>query len=181
MIFKEIKNYRFPLWLTVFLLLLISIPFFIYQENYSLAKILGVLLVCSITIALRYWFAVAKNRNNVVARVVLNQNDLFDLERDFKPFVNYSKESKKVIIHRIGILLSKVRFVGPDDLLLNRRESIQVAFIYTCENWTDDFLISGDWIFKLSDTSVLNDADFNFTISIDHLKQKIINIQLPNI
>ena len=121
MIFKEIKNYRFPLWLTVFLLLLISIPFFIYQENYSLAKILGVLLVCSITIALRYWFAVAKNRNNVVARVVLNQNDLFDLERDFKPFVNYAKESKKVIIHRIGILLSKVRFVGPDDLLLNRR------------------------------------------------------------
>ena len=110
MIFKEIKNYRFPLWLTVFLLLLISIPFFIFQENYALAKISGIVLVCSITIALRYWFSVAKNRNNVVARVVLNQNDLFDLERDFKPFVNYAKESKKVIIHRIGILLSKVRF-----------------------------------------------------------------------
>ena len=98
MFFNEIKNYRFPLWLTVFLLLLISIPFFIFQENYALAKVLGIVLVLSITIALRYWFAVAKNRNNVVSRVILNRNDLFDLERDFKPFVNYSKESKKVII-----------------------------------------------------------------------------------
>ena len=98
MFFNEIKNYRFPLWLTVFLLLLISIPFFIFQENYAMAKVSGIVMVCSITIALRYWFAVAKNRNHVVARVVLNQNDLFDLERDFKPFVNYDNESKKVII-----------------------------------------------------------------------------------
>jgi len=181
MIFNEIKNYRFPLWLTVFLLLLISIPFFIYQENYSLAKILGVLLVCSITIALRYWFAVAKNRNNVVARVVLNQNDLFDLERDFKPFVNYSKESKKVIIHRIGILLSKVRFVGSDDLLLNRRESIQVAFIYICENWTTDFIVNSKWVFKLSGVTAVNDSEFEYLLSIDDLRQKMDNIKLPNI
>ena len=112
---------------------------------------------------------------------MLNQNDLFDLERDFKPLGNYDNESKKVIIHRIGILLSKVKFIGPDNHFLDRREAIQVAFIYICENWTDDFLINSDWIFKLADTSDLNNAEFNFTISLDHLKQKMINIQLPNI
>ncbi len=181
MIFNKIKNYRFPLWITVFLLLLISIPFFIFQGNYTLAKVLGVLLVCSITIALRYWFAVAKNRNNVVARVILNKNDLFDLERDFKSFVNYDNESKKIIIHRIGIMLSKVRFIGPDNLLLNRRESIRMAFIYICENWTEDFLINSDWVFKLSEATVANDSEFHYTLSLDNIKQKFINIQLPNI
>lgn len=181
MIFNEIKNYRFPLWMTVFLLLLISIPFFIFQGYYSLAKISGVLLVCSITIALRYWFAVAKNRNNVVARVVLNKNDLFDLERDFKSFLNYDNESKKVIIHRVGILLSKVKFIGPENLLLNRRESIQMAFIYICENWTNDFLIDSDWIFKLSEIDGADDAGFNYTLSVVSLRQKKNNIELPNI
>ena len=104
MIFNKIKNYRFPLWITVFLLLLISIPFFIFQGNYTLAKVLGVLLVCSITIALRYWFAVAKNRNNVVARVILNKNDLFDLERDFKSFVNYSNPMNDDLFRFIVII-----------------------------------------------------------------------------
>ena len=181
MFFNEIKNYRFPLWLTVFLLLLISIPFFIFQENYALAKISGIILVCSITIALRYWFSVAKNRNNVVARVILNKNDLFDLERDFKPFINYDNESKKVVINRIGILLSKVRFIGTDDLHLDRRESIQLAFIYICENWTTDFIVNSKWVFKLSGVTAVNDSEFEYLLSIDGLRQKMDNIKLPNI
>jgi len=181
MFFNEIKNYRFPLWLTVFLLLLISIPFFIFQENYALAKISGIVLVCSITIALRYWFSVAKNRNNVVARVILNKNDLFDLERDFKPFINYDNESKKIVINRIGILLSKVRFVGPNDLLLDRRESIQMAFIYICENWTTNFIVNSNWVFKLSGGTAVNDSKFEYFLSLDDLRQKIDQIKLPNI
>jgi len=181
MFFNEIKNYRFPLWLTVFLLLLISIPFFIFQENYAMAKVSGIVLVCSITIALRYWFAVAKNRNNVVARVILNKNDLFDLERDFKPFINYDNESKKIVINRIGILLSKVRFVGPNDLLLDRRESIQMAFIYICENWTTNFIVNSNWVFKLSGGTAVNDSKFEYFLSLDDLRQKIDQIKLPNI
>ena len=70
--------------------------------------------------------------------LILNQNDLFDLERDFKPFVNYDNESKKVMsLTGLEYYFQRLGLWGQIDLLLNRRESIQVAFIYICENWTD--------------------------------------------
>ena len=113
--------------------------------------------------------------------LILNQNDLFDLERDFKPFINYDNESKKIVINRIGILLSKVRFVGPNDLLLDRRESIQMAFIYICENWTTNFIVNSNWVFKLSGGTAVNDSKFEYFLSLDDLRQKIDQIKLPNI
>ena len=180
MIFDEIKNYRFPFWLAVFSLLLISIPVFIFSGAFIWAKVSGVILVCSLLIALKYWFAVAKNRNHIVPRVVLNKNDLFDLSRDFKTFSSFSEESKDVIIHRIGILLSKVKFVKSDFTLLDRRHSIQLGFVYTCEHWTDDFNVSPDWIFQLTEEYSSDDSKYKYVLSINDLNEKFKNIQISN-
>ena len=181
MIFNEIKNYRFPVWLTVFLLLLVSIPIFIYAEMYSLAKTFGVLLVCSILIALKYWFAVARNRNDVVSRVVLNRNDLFDIERDFKSFSSFEEESKNIIINRIGLLLAKVKFVDENLLLLDRRKSIQMAFVYICENPSEVFEVSRDWVFLLSGNDSKKEFSYKYVLSEEDLSKKILEIVQPNI
>lgn len=181
MIFNKIKNYRFPLWLTVFLFLLVSIPIFVYAEMYSMAKTSGVLLVCSILVALKYWFAVARNRNDVVSRVVLNRNDLFDLERDFKSFSGFEEESKNIIINRVGLLLAKVKFVDENLSLLDRRKSIQLAFVFTCENATQNFEASRDWVFLLSENDHKKEASFKFILSEENLSKKFIEITQPNI
>lgn len=171
MIFNKINNYRFPVWITVFLFLLVSIPMSFYFGYYILAKISGVILVCSILIAMKYWFAVSSNRNNVVPRVVLNNNDLFDLSRDFKSFSAFNDETKNIIINRIGLLLAKVKFINTNLTLLERRESIQLAYVYTLENWTDDFIVNLDWIFQLT-TDAYAETKYEYVVSIDDLHKK---------
>ena len=74
MIFQKINKYRFSLWIAVFLVLLIGIPFsVIVLDAFFLAKTFGVLLVLTLLVAIKYWFAVSRNTNLVVPRVVLNK------------------------------------------------------------------------------------------------------------
>lgn len=173
MVFNKITEYRFPFWIAVFSFLLISIPFSVMVlENLPLAKVLGAMLVILLLVALRFWFSVARNRNNIVPRVVLNKNDLFDLNKDFSSFKSISSEDKDIILNRIGILLSRVKFVNGNNQLLERREAIQTAYIYVCENWTDDFVVNANWIFSLSKGDPVNKAEIKFTLLIDSFDQK---------
>ena len=173
MVFKKITEYRFSFWIAVFSFLLISIPFsVIVIENLQLAKIFGSALVILLIIALRFWFSVARNRNNIVPRVVLNKNDLFDLNKDFSSFKSISSEDKDIVLSRIGILLSRVKFVNGNNQLLDRREAIQTAYIYVCEHWTDDFVVDNDWVFSLTKVASTNKVDMKFTLLLDSLDQK---------
>ena len=176
MILNEIKNYRFPVWITVFLCLLSAIPICIVFDLVVLAKICGVLLVVSILFAMKYWFAVAKNRNNIVPRVVLNKNDLFDLSRDFNSFSAMNQEDQTVTLNRIGLLLARAKFVNQDHGLLERRESIQLSYLYITEHWTDGFQVSSDWIFILSNTET-DSSRYKFSISSSDLKNKLSSTQ----
>ena len=173
MVFKKITEYRFPFWIAVFSFLLISIPFSVMViENLQLAKIFGSVLVILLIIALRFWFSVARNRNNIVPRVVLNKNDLFDLNKDFSSFKSISSEDKDIVLSRIGILLSRVKFVNGNNQLLDRREAIQIAYIYVCEHWTDDFVVNTDWVFSLTKVASTSKVDMKFTLLLDSLDQK---------
>ena len=62
---KNLK-YRFPLWISVFFLLLILVPIGILMNMILLAKLAGILSTIFLIIAIRFWFVVAKNRNNKV-------------------------------------------------------------------------------------------------------------------
>lgn len=173
MIFKKITDYRFPFWIAVFSFLLISIPFSVMVlDNLFLAKFFGATLVILLLFALRFWFSVARNRNNIVPRVVLNKNDLFDLYKDFKSFKGISSADQDIILNRIGILLSKVKFIDGNNHLLERREAIQAAYIYVCENWTDDFIVNPDWIFSFSKEKSNNESNFKFSLLFETFEQK---------
>jgi len=141
-------------------------------DNLLLAKILGATLVILLLFALRFWFAVARNRNNIVPRVVLNKNDLFDLHKDFNSFKEIPAADQDVILNRIGILLSKVKFIDENYQLLERREAIQMSYVYVCENWTEDFNVNADWIFSFSDAITNNENSFRFSLSTQDYKNK---------
>jgi len=179
MIFNKIKNYRFPFWLTVFLLFLAMIPVSIYLDEYLYAKIFGIMLVLSLFIALKFWFAVARNRNNVVSRVVLNKNDVFDISRDFSSFSSIDEKSKKVLIHRVGLLLAQVKFVDSKLNLLERRESIQLSIVYVCDNWTDDFEVNANWVFQLVDFSTEVSSQVKYFLTKNQLEDKRSELIIP--
>ena len=173
MVFNKITEYRFSFWIAVFSFLLIIIPFSVMVlGNLYLAKISGAVLVILLLVALRFWFSVARNRNNIVPRVVLNKNDLFDLNKDFSSFKSISSEDKDIVLNRIGILLSRVKFVDDNNQLLDRREAIQTAYIYVCEHWTDDFVVNTGWIFSLTKVDSDTKDDMKFTLLLDSLDQK---------
>lgn len=165
MFFNKIKQYRFSFWIAVFSFLLISIPIsVIYVESMSLAKFFGILLVLLLILALKIWFSVAKNRNDITPRVVLNKNDLFDLNKDFKDFLTLSVSDRDILVNRIGLLLSKVKFVDASNSLLDRRDAIRVAYTYVCLNTESEFKVNTDWIFLFSSSKPEHDTLYKYVL-----------------
>ena len=171
MIFNKIKQYRFSFWIAVFSFLLIAIPIsVIYVESMSLAKFFGILLVLLLIIALKIWFSVAKNRNDIIPRVVLNKNDLFDLNKDFKDFLTLSSSDRDILVNRIGLLLSKVKFVDASNSLLDRRDAIRVAYTYVCLNTKTEFRVNSDWIFLFTSLKPESDSLYKYVLLEDDFK-----------
>lgn len=171
MFFNKIKQYRFSFWIAVFSFLLISIPIsVIYVESMSLAKFFGILLVLLLILALKIWFSVAKNRNDITPRVVLNKNDLFDLNKDFKDFLTLSVSDRDILVNRIGLLLSKVKFVDASNSLLDRRDAIRVAYTYVCLNTESEFKVNTDWIFLFSSSKPEPDTLYKYVLLEDDFK-----------
>lgn len=171
MIFNKIKEYRFSFWIAVFSFLLIAIPIsVIYLKSMSLAKFFGILLVILLILALKIWFSVAKNRNDIVPRVVLNKNDLFDLNKDFKDFLTLSASNRDILVNRIGLLLSKVKFVDASNTLLDRRNAVRVAYTYVCLNTGQDFKVNTDWVFLFSPSKPESDTLYKYVLLEDDFK-----------
>jgi hypothetical protein len=125
---KKTLNYRFPLWLTVIFFTLFSIPLLVLYEYLTLAKIAGVITVVLTTIAIRYWLIVARQKTGVIEKVPLTKNDLFDLKRLFPYFNHLSNSEITVYMDKIGLVLSRNRFLDDKGEHLSKSTSIQLAF-----------------------------------------------------
>jgi len=122
-------SYRFPFWLAVIFLCLITVPVSVMTGNISLAKIAGVLTTILLVIAIRFWFSVAKKRNNKIDRIVLNTNDHFDLVRYFPFLKSWNKFDLTVLKDRIGIVLSRYPIFGIDHLVADKEVAIKFAAV----------------------------------------------------
>jgi len=122
-------SYRFPFWLAVIFLCLITVPVSVMTGNISLAKIAGVLTTILLVIAIRFWFSVAKKRNNKIDRIVLNTNDHFDLVRYFPFLKSWNKFDLTVLKDRIGIVLSRYPILGIDHLVADKEVAIKFAAV----------------------------------------------------
>ena len=135
-----------------------------------LAKFFGFMLVVLLIVALRIWFSVARNRNNIVPRVILNKNDIFDLKKDFKDFSSLNLIEQDIIINRIGVLLSKVKFVDGSNALLEKRNAIRVAYVYVCLNWSKAFKVESDWMFLYASSVPKDRKPYKYVLLEEYFK-----------
>ncbi len=122
-------SYRFPFWLAVIFLCLITVPVSVMLGNISIAKIAGVLTTVLLVFAIRFWFSIAKKRNNKIDRIVLNANDIFDLVRYFPFLKSWNKSELTILKDRIGIILSRYPILGTDQLVADKEIAIKFAAV----------------------------------------------------
>jgi len=152
---KNRVNYRFPLWLTVIFLLLILIPYAILSNQMILAKISGLLCLLVVIIAMRFWFDAAKHNSGVKDRVIINNNDWFDLERLYPSIYKWNKNDTQALRDRIGILLANVEFRKSSSELCNRIEAIEVAFQLSVYYWEEDFFTKDySFVYMVTDSGI---------------------------
>jgi hypothetical protein len=135
---KNRVNYRFPLWLTVIFLLLILIPFAILTHYIVLAKISGVLCLLVVIVAMRFWFRAAKLNSDVRDRVILNNNDWFDLERTYPSVYKWNKREVSILKDRIGLMLANTEIRNINNELCPRKEAIETAFQLCVFYWEEN-------------------------------------------
>ena len=135
---KTRVNYRFPLWLTVIFLLLVLVPCAILSNYILVAKISGLLCLLVVIVALRFWFRAAKLNSNVKDRVILNNNDWFDLERLYPSIYRWNKGEVSILKDRIGLMLANTEIRNRENELCTRKEAIEIAFQFCVYYWEDN-------------------------------------------
>jgi hypothetical protein len=141
---KNRVNYRFPLWLTVIFLLLILVPCAILTNQIVLAKLSGLVCLLVVIVALRFWFRAAKLNSNTRDRVLINNNDWFDLERLYPSLYRWNKKDISILKDRIGLLLANIEMRRNKEELCTRAEAIEIAFQFCVYCWGEDYLQTDD-------------------------------------
>lgn len=179
---KNRVNYRFPFWLTVIFLLLILIPCAILTQYILVAKLSGILCLLVVIIAMRFWFRAAKLNSDVKDRVILNNNDWFDLERTYPSLYKWNKREVSILKDRIGLMLSNTEIRNKSDELCSRMEAIEIAFQFCVYNWEENLIRTGNtcvyigedsrlYMKNIENDQVLIHLSLGFTQSFESIKE----------
>lgn len=179
---KNRVNYRFPFWLTVIFLLLILIPCAILTQYILVAKLSGILCLLVVIIAMRFWFRAAKLNSDVKDRVILNNNDWFDLERTYPSLYKWNKREVSILKDRIGLMLSNTEIRNKSDELCSRMEAIEIAFQFCVYNWEENLIRTGNtcvfigedsrlYMKNIENDQVLIHLSLGFTKSFESIKE----------
>jgi len=192
---KKTLNYRFPLWLTVIFFTLFSIPVFVYFDLFMLAKISGVVTVVLTSIALRFWMSVAKQKTEIISRVPITKNDIFDLKRIFPYFNKLSTNEQIELQDKIGAVLARFRFINESGEHYSKLNSIQLGLFFVLadvsnlNNFKNCVIVNSDSILDtLNDTvsvytyplkTIIDEKSIN-NLSISELSQheKVTNLAI---
>lgn len=163
------NNYRFKFWLSLFALLLSSIPLFIWLDFFLLAKLTGILVLVLLLFAMRKWFAQARSNNNRVERVVLSTNDLFLLKQILPAYRTFDSSDQRILNDQLGLFLAEVRFKGEWSMKLQ----MMAGIIVVLATWQNGYTNKQSWTFVLNEEQSVFLEDYpqiNFVISEDSLK-----------
>jgi len=120
-------NQRFPLWVSLFFFLIFSIPILSFFDFKYISKIIGVLTLFLIIFAMRFWLTNSKKFSNVVNRVVLNKNQIFELDRKYLFFKRLNYSQKRILVDNTGIILAETGFLIFDSGI-PKEDLIDIAF-----------------------------------------------------
>ncbi|MFN5983508.1 MAG: hypothetical protein ACK476_12340 [Fluviicola sp.] len=101
---------KYFVWILVYAVLLIAIPLLIEYKYILPAKILGFILVSLITISIRVWLRKANKLFNSEPKVVLTNNDRFDLDVLIPVYKNWSNTNRKEFERKLSSTITKIDF-----------------------------------------------------------------------
>jgi hypothetical protein len=134
---------KFIIWISVFFLLLISIPGLASFDLFGLAKVIGVVTVVLVSLAIRVWTNQSKKNSLVKERIILNRNDRFHIDKTVTSFKGLDADKKKMFLDRVALFLATIPFDCEHKGDLDRDECISVACHYILSSLeNDEFLIS---------------------------------------
>lgn len=137
-----LNKFHFNFWLPFFAILLLLIPVLIWQEFIFTAKLTGIALLVGLLIALKQWFAVARQINQRKERYVLNTNERFLIENILPSFKSWSKADQTILTDQLGIALTELKFSGESSL----EDKIKVIVQLILATWGDGYLYKQDWV-----------------------------------
>jgi len=183
---NQFFKYRFPLWLTIFFLILVSIPILIVFDHLLLAKFLGISCLILIIVALRLWLRKARINSTSTERYVLNKNQIFDLERKFRFLKNMSNSERQIIYQRTGLLLAELDFISTNNNI-SIEYGIDLAFNFTLLLLDKEYNSLKGLVIDLTEYQ-FNDNNLNGTpknfpdgeLSYADYKQKLVQSELAN-
>jgi len=183
---NQFFKYRFPLWLTIFFLILVSIPILIVFDHLLLAKFLGISCLILIIVALRLWLRKARINSTATERYVLNKNQIFDLERKFRFLKNMSNSERQIIYQRTGLLLAELDFISTNNNI-SIEYGIDLAFNFTLLLLDKEYKSLKGLVIDLTEYQ-FNDNNLNGTpknfpdgeLSYADYKQKLVQSELAN-
>lgn len=167
----SLNKFHFNFWLPFFAILLLLIPVLIWQEFILLAKLSGIVILIGLLIALKQWFAVARQINQRKERYVLNTNERFLIESILPSFKTWSKADQTILMDQLGIALTELKFSGDSSL----EDKIKVSLQLILATWGDGYLYKQDWVLdfdtdaKMSKLYIKDAFIIELNTSIDNL------------
>lgn len=167
----SLNKFHFNFWLPFFAILLLLIPVLIWQEFILIAKLSGIALLIGLLIALKQWFAVARQINQRTERYALNTNQRFLIESILPSFKTWSKKDQTILIDQLGIALTELKFSGESSL----DDKIKVILQLVLATWGEGYLYKQDWILAF-DPDLKNSKLFIKDAFITDLNPSIVHI-----
>lgn len=117
----------FAAWLSVLLVILLTIPALLASDFKIIAKLLGVLLILIVCIALWYWKTAVPRNLGKQARIRLNMNDCFWLNQRISFYSNLSKSDKIIFEDRVGLFLAEITITEVGKEIAEKSTCLYVA------------------------------------------------------
>jgi Mlc titration factor MtfA (ptsG expression regulator) len=129
------KSKRFIPWIVLFFILLICVPLLVQKGNTGAAKLVGFIVVAGVSIALWIWRKQTVALMEKKARIALNANDRFWLERHIPFYKNLNKSDRKIFEDRVGLFLAEVHVTEVDKDVADKETCLYVASSAVFSYW----------------------------------------------
>jgi hypothetical protein len=138
----SLNKFHFNFWLPFFAILLLLIPVLIWQQMFLMAKLSGIVILIGLLIALKQWFAVARQINNRKERYIINTNERFIIESLLPSFKSWSKSDQAVLTDQLGIALTELNFTGESSF----DDKFKVALQIVVATWGGGYTNKQQWL-----------------------------------
>lgn len=164
---------RFLPWVILFFLLLVLVPVLAFNGIILPAKILGVVLVLTLSVALRVWMRNSGKLKLSPDTIKFSINERYTLNEYSPLYSAASKQLKKEIEKRLGKLVSELAFDQTDGKDPNGEECLLAGLLILFANWDSGYINSVGKIVVLCDAESEVEDSKNEPLLLFLVKSKV--------